>query len=82
MEAMRESWTDDRLDYLNHKVEDGFKHVDERFEQVDDRFGRLESRAERIDERLDDLNKTITQFGFGMIATMLVGFLTILATTL
>ena len=75
MEAMRESWTDDRLDYLNHRVDDGFRHVEER-------FGRLESRVERIDERLDDLNRTIVQFGFGMIATMLVGFLTILATTL
>ncbi|MGC1853306.1 MAG: hypothetical protein WA687_12790 [Solirubrobacterales bacterium] len=75
MEAVRESWTDERLDYLNHRVDDGFK-------QVDERFGRLESRVERIDNRLDDLNKTIIQFGFGMIATMLVGFLTVLATTL
>ncbi len=75
MEAVRESGTDDRLDYLNHKVDDGFK-------QVGDRFNRLESRVERLDTRLDDLNKTIIQFGFGTIATMLVGFLTILATTL
>lgn len=75
MEAVKESWTDDRLDYLNHKVDGGFK-------QVGDRFNRLESRVERLNTRLDDLNKTIIQFGFGMIATMLVGFLTILATTL
>lgn len=27
MEAMRESWTDDRLDCLNHRVDDGFKPI-------------------------------------------------------
>lgn len=47
MEAMRESWTDDRLDYLNHRVDDGFKHVD-------DRFGQFEK---RVDERFDDVNR-------------------------
>ena len=75
MEAMRDSWTDNRLDYLNHRVDNGFR-------QVDERFSRLESRVERIDERLDDLNRTMIHFGFGMITTMLVGFLTVLATTL
>lgn len=82
MEAVRKSWTDERLDYLNRRVEDGFSQVDERFKQMDERLGRLESRVERIDQRLDDLNRTFTQFGFGLIATMLVGFLTVLATTL
>jgi ribosomal protein L29 len=28
MEAMREAWTDDRLDDLNHKVGEGFARVD------------------------------------------------------
>jgi hypothetical protein len=28
MEVMRESWTDDRLDYLNHRVDDGFKRME------------------------------------------------------
>lgn len=45
MEAMRESWTDDRLDYLNRRVEGGFAHVDER-------IGRFEK---HVDERFDQL---------------------------
>jgi len=28
MEAMREAWSDDRLDDLNRKVDDGFRRVD------------------------------------------------------
>jgi len=28
MESMRESWTDERLDDLNHKVDAGFDRVD------------------------------------------------------
>ena len=82
MEAMRESWTDDRLDYLNRRVDDGFKHVDGRFKQVDDRLDRVESRLDRIDDRLFAIQRLIVQVGAGMIATMLVGFLTVLATTL
>jgi peptidoglycan hydrolase CwlO-like protein len=58
MEAMRESWTDDRLDYLNHRVDDGFKHVDERFDRfekhVDERFNRFEK---HVDERIEETNR-------------------------
>jgi len=79
---MRESWTDDRLDYLNQKVDDGFKRVDERFEDVDRRLARLESQSDQLNHALLDLSKSINQFGFGLIATMLVGFLTVLVTTL
>lgn len=42
MEAMRETWTDERLDYLNRRVDDGFKQVNERFRQVDDRFRQVD----------------------------------------
>jgi tetrahydromethanopterin S-methyltransferase subunit G len=44
MEAMRQSWSDDRLDHLNRRVEEGFAQVDQRFEQVDQRFDQLEGR--------------------------------------
>jgi archaellum component FlaC len=89
MEAMRESWTDDRLDYLNRRVDDGFKQVDERFKQVDERFrqvderlGRLEDRIDRIDDRLLTTQRMIIQVGAATIGTMALGFLTVLATTL
>lgn len=41
MAAVRELWTDARLDDLNVKVGDGFRRMDERFAQVDARFDAL-----------------------------------------
>ena len=43
MEAMRNTWSDDRLDDLNLKVDRGFEAVDRRFEAVDRRFQQVES---------------------------------------
>lgn len=34
MEAMRQTWTDDRMDDLVHRVDTGFAQVDQRFVQV------------------------------------------------
>ncbi|HEX6665337.1 MAG TPA: hypothetical protein VF081_01945 [Solirubrobacterales bacterium] len=34
MEAMTQSWTDDRIDDLAQRVDNGFAQVDRRFEQV------------------------------------------------
>jgi hypothetical protein len=41
MSAMREKWTDERLDDLNHRVGLGFERVDRRFDSVDKRFDSL-----------------------------------------
>jgi hypothetical protein len=41
MEAMREAWTDERLDDLNHRVDNGFKEVSREFQAL-----RLEMRTE------------------------------------
>ena len=48
MEAMRQSWSDDRLDDLNHRVDAGFARVDAQFARVDERFAQME---ERMDAR-------------------------------
>jgi hypothetical protein len=57
MEAMRQSWSDDRLDDLNNRVDVGFARVDERFaqmeERMDTRFARLEAKIESSFDRLD-----------------------------
>ncbi len=50
--TMRDRWTDDRLDDLNGKVDDGFKRMDEQFARVDKKFDRIDARFERLDERL------------------------------
>jgi hypothetical protein len=49
MEAMRESWTDDRLDHLSHKVDERFDRVDERFKHVDERFKQIDGRFDRVE---------------------------------
>jgi archaellum component FlaC len=64
METMRESWTDERLDDLNQRVELGFEQVDKRFEQVDRRFEQVDRRFEQVDQRFEQVEKS-----FGMLHT-------------
>jgi archaellum component FlaC len=78
MEAMREAWTDERLDYLNHRVDDGFKRVDERFkrvderfEQVDKRFDKVDKQFERLNDRVDDLFRLMAQIGAGIVVALI-----------
>lgn len=49
---MRQSWSDDRIDGLERKVDEGFRHVDQRFEQVDKRFEQVDQRFERVENEL------------------------------
>jgi hypothetical protein len=61
MEAMRQSWSDDRLDDLNKRVDEGFTRVDARFahleKRVDAGFNRLDAKIDdavgRLDSKLD-----------------------------
>lgn len=70
MEAMRKSWTDDRLDHFEEKVDRRFDEVDRRFDEVDRRTRELDRRVEkgfdkaevefqRINDRLDDFGKAM-----------------------
>ena len=52
MTMPRETWTDERLDDLNDKVDRGFAHVDKRFDKIDKRLDKLE-------ERFYALNRTL-----------------------
>jgi hypothetical protein len=90
MEAMRNSWTDDRLDHLNHRVDEGFKLVGQRFEQVDHRFDRVEANAgelrvemntrfDRLESRFDAMQRTMIQVGAGLIGTLVVAVVAAIA---
>jgi len=77
MEAMRESWSDDRLDYLNRRVDDGFKQVDRQFPQVDEQFRQVGERFDRVETYLRDLNtrvdslqRTMMQTGGGIVVAL------------
>jgi len=87
MEAMREAWTDERLDDLSDRMDRDFARVDarfdrfeaeveRRFDKLDDRFDKLEdslgSRFERIDSRFEWLWRL-------MLASYVTAFLAVLA---
>jgi hypothetical protein len=57
MEAMREAWTDARLDDLSHRVEEGFSRVD------------ADLRA--LNARFDALQHTMLQVGGGVIVALI-----------
>ena len=89
MEAMRESWTDERLDDFRAETALRFDEIDRRFDKVDKRFDRMEAkfdridaRFERLDERLEALNRTMLQFGIGSIIVFVVGFASLIVSQL
>lgn len=61
MESVREAWTDERLDELNHRVDGGFSEM------------RAEFRAVRGE--MSAQQRMMVQLFGGMFATMIVGFL-------
>jgi hypothetical protein len=93
MEAMREAWTDERLDDLTARVDQGFTRadartdrfedqVDARFEQVDTRFeklgGKLESGFDRIDDRFERFEARMTSRFEWLLRFLLASYVTAL----
>ncbi|HEY6731822.1 MAG TPA: hypothetical protein VI039_12465 [Solirubrobacterales bacterium] len=60
----REKWTDERLDDLNRKVDQGFTRMDAWFEHLE----------ARIDAKFDGLNRTLVG-GFCVIVAALIGLI-------
>jgi hypothetical protein len=71
MEAMRQSWTDDRLDDFRGEVNRRFDGVDRRLDRLDDRF-------DRLDDRFDKLQRTLVMASAGIIATLVAGILSLI----
>jgi archaellum component FlaC len=59
MEAMRESWTDERLDHFRARVDERFDRVDERFDDVDRRFKEVDRRLGRIEFEMREMRGEI-----------------------
>jgi hypothetical protein len=85
MEAMRQSWTDDRLDDLNRNVDGRFDQVNRRFDQVDDRFDRVEGELREfrgemnemrseINRRFDSMQRSMMYGAIALSSAMLAGF--------
>jgi tetrahydromethanopterin S-methyltransferase subunit G len=75
MDAMRQSWTDDRLD-------DFRADVNRRFDEVDRRFDEINAELRALNGRFDALNRTLLQIGGGIVGTLIAGFFAIVVTQL
>jgi hypothetical protein len=85
MEAVRESWTDERLDDLNAKVDRGFDRIDAdlRALRVETRteftalrgemkagFDRVDERFEKIDARFEALHRLLFRSAVVLVAAL------------
>jgi DNA repair ATPase RecN len=69
MEAMRQQWSDDRLDHLQHRMEEGFRLADERADRIEKSVEDLGSEmragfaalAKQIDERFEQVDARFEQ---------------------
>jgi hypothetical protein len=70
-EAHMNHWSDDKLDHLDRRVDEGFKRMDKEFEKVDKRF-------ERFEQRFDKLIHTLITGGVAIIVMLLASQVTML----
>jgi hypothetical protein len=88
MERARSTWSDERLDDLVLRMENGFNRVDEDLRsmsaridgRIDSLSARLDMRIDAIDRRLDVLQRTMLQLGGGMLVAILATLVSVLAT--
>lgn len=84
--APREKWSDDRLDDLNKKVDDGFMDVrlemrsgfarvdgeiGELRREIDHRFDRVDARFDSFDARFDALNQRLFMATVMIVAALI-----------
>jgi chromosome segregation ATPase len=78
--APREKWTDERLDDLNKKVDDGFARVDGEIkdlrQEMNARFDQVDARFDKIDASFQALYRVLLG---GAIVTI-VGLIGLIAT--
>jgi hypothetical protein len=79
METMREAWTDERLDDLNYRVDEGFGEMRAEFRAL-----RLEMQTEfaAVRSEMAAMNRTMLQIMLGGFAVIIVGFGGTIATVL
>jgi hypothetical protein len=97
MEAMRDKWSDERMDDLNRRVENGFNRVDADLREIRAEIGGLrgETKSEigglrgeigslrsELHTEIGSLHRLILQVAGGMFATFAIGFAGLIATRL
>lgn len=71
MQTMRESWTDERLDDLNRRVNEGFDRVDG---DIGELRGEIRELRTEMNARFDSMQRTMVQTTVGLCVGMLAGF--------
>lgn len=71
MEAMREKWTDERLDDMNTRMGEGFTRLDEDMRQVRSEIAGVRG---EMNTRFEATHRLIIQVGAGLFGTMAIGF--------
>jgi hypothetical protein len=84
MEAVREKWTDERLDDMNGRMGEGFDRLDKDIREVRGEVNGLrgevnELRAE-MNARFEAMQRLILQVAGGLFGTMAIGFLSLVLT--
>lgn len=73
MEAVRDKWTDERLDDLSARMDKGFDRLDKDMREV-------RSELVGMNERFEATHRLIIQVGAGLFGTMVIGFLSLVVT--
>jgi DNA anti-recombination protein RmuC len=79
MEAMRQSWTDDRMDHLSERMEERFDAVDRRFGEVDRRLDHVDAHLQELGARFNSLQQALLLATFGMLGAVLTALVAALA---
>jgi hypothetical protein len=77
MEAMRQSWTDERLDEFGKRVDERFDRVDERFDDLSTETNR---RFDEVDRRVVEVNTRLMRIEdgvYGLQRAMVYGVIAI-----
>jgi hypothetical protein len=81
MERARATWTDERLDDLSRRMDQGFARVDEDLRSLrSDLGGRIDAQGAELSGRIDALQRTMLQIGGGIVAANLVTIVSLLVT--
>jgi flagellar capping protein FliD len=79
MEAMRDSWTDARLDDFARNTERRFDSVERRMEtgfaEMNTRFAEMNARFDAMNARFDSLQRTLLRLGGALLVAVLVALI-------
>ncbi len=80
--AMRESWTDERLDDFRAETARRFGDVDRRFDEVDKRFDKVDKRFDRLEDRFEGFAREMNARFDGLQRSLIITQATFIAALL